>query len=134
MISGRERVKIMKVELIYDLVEGIRKFMASRLELKLVRTDLGKVKTLVIFRTEKNRQIIGGKVIEGEVKKGALIEIFREEELIGKGKLVNLQKNKKDIARLPKGEECGILYEGNVKIDKGDILVIYTEEKKKVEL
>jgi len=134
MISEREKVKIMKVELIYDLVEGIRKFMTSRLKPELVKTDLGKVKSLVIFRTEKNRQIVGGKVIEGEVKKGTLIEIFREEELIGKGKLVNLQKNKKNIARLPKGEECGILYEGNVKIDKGDILVIYTEERKKVEL
>ncbi len=134
ILAEREKIKIMTFDVIYDLVEGVRKFMEKGLRPEIVRTDLGKVKTLVIFLTEKNRQIIGGKVIEGEVKKGALIEIFRGENLIDKGKLVNLQKNKKDVDRIPKGEECGILYEGDTKIEEGDTLVIYTEERKKGEL
>jgi len=125
ILAEREKIKIMTFDVIYDLVEGVRKFMEKNLRPERVRTDLGKVKALIIFLTEKNRQIIGGKVIEGEVKKGVSIEIFREENLIGKGKLVNLQKNKKDIDRVPKGEECGFLYEGDAKIEEGDILVIY---------
>ena len=95
---------------------------------------MGRVKALVIFLIEKNRQIIGGKVIEGEVKKGALIEVFRGEELIDKGRLINLQKNKKDTERVSKGEECGILYEGKTKIEEGDVLLIYTEERKREEI
>jgi len=134
MLLEREKVRIIRAEIIYDLVEEMRKLMTSQLKPELVRTDLGKVKTLIIFRTEKNRQIVGGKVIEGKVKKGALIEIFRKEERVGRGKLVNLQRNKKDVPRLSRGDECGILYEGNVKIEEGDILVIYTEERKKVEI
>ena len=90
-----------------------------------VRTDLGKMKTLIIFLTEKKRQIVGGKVIEGEIKKGTQIEVFRKEELIGKGRMINLQKNKKDVEKAGKGEECGILYEGDVKIEEGDVLQIY---------
>jgi len=133
-LAEREKVKIMNFEVIYDLVEGVRKFMEKILEPEQVRTDLGKVKVLVVFLTEKNRQIIGGRVIEGVVKKGASIEVFREEELIGKGRMINLQKNKKDVDEISKGEECGILYEGNTKIEEGDILVIYTEERKKGEL
>jgi len=113
------------------LVEGVRKFMEKIVEPELVRTDLGKVKILVIFHIEKNRQIVGGKVIEGEVKKGASIEMIRGEELIGKGKLINLQRNKKDIGKAGKGEECGILYEGDTKIEVGDILVIYTEDRRR---
>jgi len=112
----------------------VRKFMEKIVEPKLVRTDLGKVKILAIFRVEKNRQIVGGKVIEGEVKKGVLIEVIRREELIGKGKLVNLQRDKKDIERVRKGEECGILYEGDTKIEIGDVLTVYTEEKRKAGL
>jgi len=133
-LSEREEVKIMTFEIIYDLVEGIRKFMEKILEPETIRTDFGKVKVLAIFLAEKNRQILGGRVTEGEARGGAQIEIFREEELIGKGKLVNLQKNKKDVERAGKGEECGMLYEGNTKIEVGDVLVLYTEERRKGEL
>ena len=134
ILTEREKIKIITFDVIYDLVEGVRKFMEKGLRSEVVRTDLGKVKTLVIFLKEKNRQIIGGKVIEGEVKKGALIEILRGQNSVDKGKLVNLQKNKKDVSKIPKGEECGILYEGDTKIEEGDILVIYQEERRKSKL
>jgi len=133
-ISQRGKIKIMTFEIIYDLVEGVRKFMEKFMEPETVRQDMGKVKILAIFLVEKNRQIIGGKVIEGEIKKGVQIEVFREEKLMGKGKLISLQKNKKDAERISKGEECGILFEGDVKIETGDIFVIYIEEKKRGEL
>ncbi|MCJ7786758.1 hypothetical protein MUP06_00885, partial [Patescibacteria group bacterium] len=133
-ISQRGKIKIMTFEIIYDLVEGVRKFMEKFMEPETVRQDMGKVKILAIFLVEKTRQIIGGKVIEGEIKKGVQIEVFREEKLMGKGKLISLQKNKKDAERVSKGEECGILFEGDVKIETGDIFVIYIEEKKRGEL
>jgi len=45
--------------------------------------------------------------------------------------LVNLQKNKKDISSTKKGEECGILYEGDTRVEDGDIIHIFKEEKEK---
>ncbi len=134
IIAEREKVKILQFQVIYDLVEEVRKYSQRFLESKAERIDLGKVKALMIFLTEKNRQIVGGKVIEGEVKKGVSIEVFRGEELMGKGRLINFQKNKKDTEKASKGEECGILYEGDVKIEEGDILLIYTEERKREEI
>lgn len=130
----REKIKVMQFEVIYDLVEEIRKLMEKRLEPEQIRIDWGRAKVLAIFLGEKNRQIVGGRVTEGEVKKGALIEIFRNDEKVGQGKLVNLQRNKKEAEAVSKGEECGMLYEGDTKIEQGDILAIYTEEKKKGEL
>jgi len=133
-LANREKIKIITFDIIYELVEGVRSLMEKVLVPEVIRQDLGKVKILVIFRTAKNRQIVGGKVVEGEVKKGVSIEVFRNDEKVGRGKLINLQKNKKDIERAIKGEECGILYEGEAKIAEGDVLVIYTEEKRKTEL
>mgnify|MGYP005849233787 CR=1 FL=1 len=130
-LAEREKIKIFNFEIIYDLVEGVRKLMEKSLEPEVVREELGKVKVLAIFLTEKNRQIVGGKVIEGEVKKGVQIEVLRGKELLGGGKLINLQRNKKDVERVSKGEECGILFEGDAKIEVGDILLIYTEERRK---
>jgi len=134
ILSQREKIKIIKADIIYDLVEAVRKLMERAIEPKIIRKDLGKIRALVIFLTEKNRQIVGGKVIEGEIEKGTKIEVFRDEELIGRGRLINLQRDKKDIAKLSKGQECGILYEGNVKIQEKDILVIYREEVRKEKL
>lgn len=57
-----------------------------------------------------------------------------KEEKINQGKIIQLQRNKKDVERVLKGDECGILYEGKAEIEKGDTLIIYTEEKRKVEL
>lgn len=133
-LAEKERVKIMAFEIIYDLVEGVRKFMERILEPEEVRIELGKVKVLAIFLAEKNRQIVGGRVTEGIVKKGVSIEVFRNEELLGKGRLINLQRNKKDIEQVSRGDECGLLYEGDVKIEQGDLLVIFTEERRKGEL
>lgn len=138
-VGRRKGIKILNFDLIYDLVEGIRGFMQKVLAPELVRTDMGTLKTLVIFRTEKKRQIVGARVLEGEIRQGVKIEVFRageggEEEKIGGGKVVGLQKDKKEIGKGTKGDEVGILYEGNVKIQEDDILKAYEEKRQKVEL
>lgn len=139
----REKLRILTFDLIYDLVEATRKLMEKSLQPERVRIEIAKVKVLVDFWAEKSRQIVGGKVIKGEVKGGSLIEVFRPassvkqgegEEIVGRGKMINLQINKKDVERVLKGQECGILYEGKGKIEKGDILVIYTEKEQKNEI
>jgi translation initiation factor IF-2 len=132
-LAEKEKIRIMNFEVIYDLVEEIRKLMERIAETEVVKQELGKLKVLAIFLTEKNRQIIGGKATEGEVKKGAQVEVFREETLLGRGRIINLQRDKKDIEQIGKGEECGILYEGDIKIEEGDLLLVYTEGRKKEE-
>ncbi len=120
----KEKIRVFQFEVIYEMVEEVRKLIEKMTRLEEVKIELGKVKILATFLTEKNRQIIGGRIIEGEAKKGAKVEVLRKEELIGRGKLVNLQRNKKDTERVGKGEECGILFEGDIKIEEGDILNI----------
>lgn len=133
-LAIREKIRIKNFDVIYDLVQTVRDSLEKMIEPEIVRTDLGKIKILVVFRTEKNRQIIGGKVIEGKVKKGTMIDVCRNEEKIGKGKIIGLQRDKKDIEEVIKGSECGILYEGNIKIEEGDILEVFYEERRKIEL
>jgi len=58
----------------------VRELMERKLVKEKERTELGKVNVLAIFRTEKNRQIVGGNVTEGEVIKGAMLEIWRNGE------------------------------------------------------
>ena len=133
-LAEREKIRIMNFDIIYELSQGVRQFMEKSLAPEIVRVNLGRMKVLAVFRSEKNRQIIGGKATQGEIKRGSLLEILRGEERIGKGKLVNLQRNKKDIDQCQKGDDCGILFEGGSRIEKGDILEAYIEERKRGEL
>ena len=133
-IAEREKIKLVTFDVIYELTQNVRQIMERFLKPEIVREDLGKVKALIIFHTEKNRQVVGGKIIDGEVKKGTSVEVYRREEKVGKGRVVNLQRNKKNMERLTTGDECGILYEGDAKVEEGDILEIYTEKREKREL
>jgi len=130
-LAERSGIKILTYDIIYELAQGVRNLMNDLIKPQMTRKDLGRVEVLAIFRTEKNRQIVGGKVIAGEVKRGAKIEVTRGGEKIGKGKLIQLQQNKKEMDKISHGQECGILFEGDVKIQEGDALEIYEEEKTK---
>ena len=133
-LAEARKVKILNFDIIYELAQGVRHIMEKMLSPEVVRQDFGKMKVLAVFRTDKSRQIVGGKIVEGRAKKGAQIEVFRNEEKIGKGRIINLQKNKKDADIVAKGDECGILYEGDAKVEEGDTLLMFGEDRKKGEL
>jgi translation initiation factor IF-2 len=133
-LAMRQKVKILTFQLIYDLVEGVRRLMAEMIEPEVIRVDIGKIKVLVEFWKKGERQIIGGRVIEGEVQNNLFLEVVREGEVIGEGRILNLQKEKRDIQFAKRGEEIGILYEGNARIKEGDVLNVFKKEKKKVEI
>ncbi|MCD6232921.1 translation initiation factor IF-2 [bacterium] len=118
-------------QVIYDFVQGVREIMERAIKPKITRIELGKVKILAIFRTEKGkkRQIIGGEVIDGEVQTGASCEILREEEKIGEGRILNLQHKKKNVSNVSKGKECGILFSSETVVKEGDIISVYKTEK-----
>ncbi len=129
-----KKLRIKTFDIIYELIQDVRHSLEKTLEAEITRKDVGKLRTLLVFWGEKNRQIVGGKITEGELKKGLKLEVFRDDKKIGSGRIINLQRDKKDIDLLRKGDEAGILFEGNTKIEKGDILVAYVEERKKGEL
>jgi len=128
-MAEREKIRIMNFDIIYEMIEWLRGYMEKAKTPQIVRKDVGRLRVLLSFWAEKNRQIVGGKIVEGAVKKGVKIEVYRGEKLTGQGRLINLQKNKKDITEAGKGEEVGILYEGAEKIQEGDYLVFYTQER-----
>jgi translation initiation factor IF-2 len=133
-LAKRNGVKIRNYEVIYELFEGIRKEASKLLEPETEREDLGKLKVIAIFRREKSRMIVGGKVFDGKVINKASLDVIRNGEKITSGKIVQLQHNKKDMAEVEKGREAGILFEGEPVIEEGDILEVYRTEKKKREL
>ncbi len=133
-MAKRSEVKIRIYEVIYEFFEEIRKEALKLLAPEIEREDLGKLKVIAIFRKEKSRMIIGGKVLEGKIVNKASLDVIRNGEKVVSGKIVQLQHNKKDVVEVEKGREAGILFEGEPIIEEGDILECYRIEKKKREL
>ncbi len=133
-LAQREGVKILKFDVIYELTQAFENVLRKMVEPEIIKTATGRIKILEVFKNEKNRQIVGGKVIHGTVKRGSKVTVLRGEEEIGGGKINALQQNKKEVDFVSKGSECGVLYEGDALIQRGDIIEAYLEEKTKKEL
>jgi translation initiation factor IF-2 len=56
---------------------------------------------------------------------------MRNDNIIGRGKLSNLQQNKINTDEVAKDNECGITFDGETKIKEGDALVCFKEEVRK---
>lgn len=125
------KIIIKNYKIIYELIEYIKNELTEMMEPIIERTDFGKMKVLAIFKTGKKDMIVGGKVASGKIINDTFIEIIRNDQTIGRGKLSNLQQNKVDTDIVKENNECGITFDGETKIKVGDVLVAFKEEKKK---
>ena len=125
--NGEVVVKTYKI--IYELINDIKAEIQELVKPEIVRVDTGRIKVLAIFRTDKKSQILGGKVLSGEVKPGYLTELERDNEIIDNGKIVTLKTGKEDVDMVEAGNECGFGYETRTPVVVGDLLNIYREDK-----
>lgn len=130
-LAENKKVEIKNYKVIYELVDDIKNRLTEMLPMEIEREDFGKMSVLALFKTGKKDMIIGGKVTSGMIVNHSLIEVMRDDNVIGKGKLANLQQNKVDVIDVAKGNECGITFDGETKIKEGDILISYKENVKK---
>ena len=130
-MADKSGITIETYNIIYKLVEAVKEKLTALLAPEIVRTDYGRLSVLAIFKTGKRDMIVGGRVSEGKLLRGSLLEIKRGDEIVGQGKMQNLQRNKANADEVGQGNECGIIFEGTFKIAVGDTLICYKEEAKK---
>ncbi|PIT88685.1 MAG: translation initiation factor IF-2 [Candidatus Magasanikbacteria bacterium CG10_big_fil_rev_8_21_14_0_10_36_32] len=123
-------IKFLQYKIIYDLLDFVKKELEKLLNPERIVTELGNFKVVAIFRTDKASMILGGRVENGKIQKGANARVKRHGEIIGLGKISQVQMGKQNISEVPEGSECGLQYEGKLKVEVGDILEAYREEEK----
>lgn len=133
-LSEKDSIKINTFDIIYELVEYVRKEISMLLEPEVRRTVLGKVKILAVFKTESKYQIIGGKVVSGKIAKGSIADVMRNHSKLIGGRITQLQQGKNDTSEVKEGFECGMKFEAlpgqpSWDIKEGDLLEIFHEEK-----
>jgi translation initiation factor IF-2 len=129
-LAEKRGITIAYFDIIYKMTEWLVEEMAKRrLRVETAETT-GKAKILKTFSRTKERQIMGGKVLEGQITLNSVIKILRREFEIGSGKIVNLEKNKVKTSLVEEGSEFGMMVESKMEIVAGDIIESFTITKK----
>lgn len=130
-LAESQKVEIKSMKIIYEMINDIKDHLSDMLPPEIERTDFGKMKVLAVFKTGKKDMIVGGKITSGKLVNGVEIEVTRNDNIIGRGRLGNLQENKVNVNECEMNKECGITFMGETKIKEGDILLCFKEEAKK---
>lgn len=131
-LARAQKIRIVTGAVIYDLLDQVKEAVTALIPPEVIRTDLGRVKILKIFKKEQGKQIVGGRVDEGKIVKGAFVEISRMKSIIGTGSIAGLQRASQTAEEVPQGTECGIAVESRTTIEERDELIVYQTETHKI--
>jgi translation initiation factor IF-2 len=123
--SGTE---IRYYNIIYDLVDDVKKAMSGLLAPTLRETMLGNATILEIFVVSKVGKIAGCRVTDGKVERGANVRLIRDNVVIHEGKLSQLKRFKDDAREVVAGQECGMAFENYQDMRQGDVIECYRVE------
>jgi translation initiation factor IF-2 len=116
--------------LFFDIIYKMTDYLKEELEKRRLRVETveisGKAKILKAFSRTKERQILGGKVLEGKITLSGTVRILRRDFEIGNGKIVNLEKGKAKTSEVEEGTEFGMMVESKIEIVPGDVIEAFS--------
>ncbi len=121
-------VEIRYYNIIYDLVDDVKKAMSGLLAPTLRETMLGNATILEIFKVSKVGNIAGCRVTDGVVERGANVRLIRDNVVVHEGKLSQLKRFKDDAREVVAGQECGMAFENYQDMKAGDVIECYRVE------
>jgi len=118
-VMKTQKVKIIHSDVIYDLEKSLKDISGPT---TILKDNVFEV--VAIFGQRKGKeQVIGGRVTKGIVKNQSSFDILLNNEKIGSGRIINLQSQKKDVAKVSVDEEAGMLVETDIPVSVGQELV-----------
>ena len=127
-LAERSGTEIRYYNIIYDLVDDVKKAMSGLLAPTIRETTLGTAEILEVFNISKVGKIAGSRVTDGTVERGAQVRLIRDNVVIHEGKLSQLKRFKDDAREVTAGQECGIAFESFQDMRAGDIIECYRVE------
>ncbi len=111
--------------IIYDINPILIKEIEQRTPKIEVEESVGKAKIIKIFSKTKDRQVVGGSVLEGTLVLGRKCKILRQLNEIGRGTIVELQQQKLKTKEVVKGNQFGALIESKITIAIDDTIEVF---------
>ncbi len=120
--AERDGIEIRYYNIIYDLVDDVKKAMSGLLAPVLREEFLGNAEILEVFNISKVGKVAGCRVTDGKVERGAGVRLIRDNVVIHEGKLSTLKRFKDEVKEVPVGQECGMAFENYHDLKQGDTI------------
>jgi translation initiation factor IF-2 len=120
-LANRLDIEVRTFDIIYKINEWLDEVIKVRTPKIKVEEKTGEAKILKIFSKTKDKQVLGGKVLDGELALGGNVNILRRGENIGKGEIVNLQQHKANVKEVKEGE-FGAQIQSRTEIAESDTI------------
>ncbi|EKD33414.1 MAG: hypothetical protein ACD_76C00035G0002 [uncultured bacterium] len=129
-LAREKNVEVVIFNVIYHLFDDIAKRFESMLPKEVIIKELGGGEVLALFRKSDAGAVVGVKVTKGKIEPQSVIRIMRKNEIVGEGTVLELRIGKEKMTEVKQGQECGILVKGKAKIEVGDLIEAYKEERR----
>ncbi|MEW6257519.1 MAG: translation initiation factor IF-2 [Pseudomonadota bacterium] len=126
--AERAGIEIRYYNIIYDLVDDVKKAMSGLLAPINRETMLGNALILEIFNVSKVGKVAGCRVTDGTVERGQHVRLIRDNVVIHEGKLSTLNRFKDAVNTVLAGQECGMSFENYQDMRAGDVIECYRVE------
>jgi translation initiation factor IF-2 len=126
--AKRNGIEIRYYNIIYDLVDDVKKAMSGLLAPTLRETMLGNAQILEVFNISKVGKVAGCRVTDGTVERGANVRLIRDNVVVHEGKLSTLKRFKDEVKEVQAGQECGMAFENYGDMRAGDVIECYRVE------
>ncbi len=125
-LNEKEHVTVQTFDIIYKLTDFLKEEIYNRRPRITTLEPSGSAKIIRVFSATKDKQVVGGKVIDGLMTNDSQVRILRRENEIGRAHIVELQHNKLKIKAVEAGMEFGMQIESKYEIAAGDVIEAFT--------
>lgn len=131
--AKRSGITIGTYSVIYDLVDEVRAAMEGRLRTQEEKVSIGSAEVKAVFGSG-NRKVAGCLVVDGILRKGAVVQVKRGKRVVYEGPLTSLRRVKDDVKEVGAGTECGCSVEGFRDWEEKDVIEAFDVVQKRLKL
>ena len=129
-LAENEKIKISSYNIIYEVLDYIKKRMSGLLTPDVEETIIGSAQILEIFKVSGAGKVAGSKITEGEITSTADVRIIRDGVIIYTGKVGTLFREKNQVKQVSSGQECGITVKDYLDFQKNDTIEAFSVTSK----
>tara|TARA_B100001121_G_scaffold253225_1_gene229922 strand:+ start:1 stop:1071 length:1071 start_codon:yes stop_codon:yes gene_type:complete len=121
-LAENENIKISSYNIIYEVLDYIKKRMSGLLTPDIQETITGTAQILEIFKVSGAGKVAGSKVVEGEISSTSNVRIIRDGAIIHTGRVGTIYREKNQVKQVNNGQECGITVKDYMDFQKNDTI------------
>ena len=124
-LAEREKVTISSYNIIYEVLDYIKKRMSGLLTPDVKEEIIGSAEILEIFKVSSVGKVAGSKVVDGQILSSSNARIIRDGAVVYTGKINTIFREKNQAKQVSSGQECGITLKDFNDYKKKDIIEVF---------